>query len=127
MTVVMDASALLAFLQNEPGGDMVRGLLHQSIISSVNWSEVVQKSLAKGADIEGMWEDMTLLGLRSRPFSLEQAEAAARLWPTTRELGLSLGDRACLALGLETGFPVITADRPWAKLDIGLEIRVIRP
>jgi ribonuclease VapC len=122
----MDASALLAFLQNEPGGDIVRGLLRQSIVSSVNWSEVVQKSLAKGADTEGLWEDMALLGLRSRPFTLAQAEAAARLWPATQAAGLSLGDRACLALGLETGFPVITADRPWAVLDIGLDIRVIR-
>jgi len=126
VSVVMDASALLAFLQDEPGGDMVRGLLRPSIVSAVNWSEVVQKSLAKEADIDGLWEDMALLGLRSRPFTLKQAEAAARLWPATRELGLSLGDRACLALGLETGFPVITADRPWADLDIGLEIRVIR-
>ena len=126
MNVVMDASALLAFLQNEPGGDRVRGLLRQSIVSSVNGSEVVQKSLAKGADIEGLWEDMALLGLRSRPFTLAQAEAAARLWTATQAAGLSLGDRACLALGLETGFPVITADRPWARLDIGLDIRVIR-
>jgi ribonuclease VapC len=127
MSVILDASALLAFLQDEPGAEQVRGLLSRSIMSTVNWCEVIQKSLAKGVDTYGMWEDMAALGVRIQPYTLEQAEAAGRLWLVTRALGLSLGDRSCLALGLQTGFPVITADKAWQNLNIGLEIRVIRP
>ncbi len=127
MIVVLDASALLAFLQDEPGGDEVRGLLSQSLISTVNWSEVVQKTLAKGADASGLWEDLAALGVRLQPFTREQAEAAGRLWLPTRALGLSLGDRACLALGLQMGCPVITADKAWQALNLGFGIRVIRP
>lgn len=124
--VVLDASALLAFLRDEPGGAMVRGLLPHSLISTVNWCEVIQKSLAKGVDTVGMGDDMAALGVRIQPYTLDQAETAGRLWLETRAFGLSLGDRACLALGKHTGFPVITADKIWRDLDIGVEIRVIR-
>jgi PIN domain nuclease of toxin-antitoxin system len=124
--VILDASAVLAFLQDEPGGEMVRGLLSRSFISAVNWSEVIQKCVANEVDTVSLWEDMAALGVRLQPYTLAQAEIAGRLWPKTREFGLSLGDRACLALGLQTGYPVITADKVWQNLDINLEIRVIR-
>ena len=126
MTTVLDASALLAFLHQEAGGASVREYLADAVISCVNWSEVVQKSLVSGADVRGMREDLTDLGLVVRPFSVWQAEMAGRLAPATSHLGLSLGDRACLALALDLELPVLTADRVWAKLSLGLEIRVIR-
>lgn len=127
MNVILDASALLAFLQDEPDSEQVRGLLSHSVMSSVNWSEVVQKALAKGADPSGLWEDMAALGVRIHPFTREHAEIAGKLWLSTRTHGLSLGDRSCLALGLQTGYPVITADKAWQALNLGLEIRIIRP
>lgn len=95
-------------------------------MSSVNWSEVVQKALLRGADIRGMREDLIDLGLTVEHFTVWQAELAGRLAPQTRPLGLSLGDRACLALALDLGFPVLTGDRIWAELKIELDIRVIR-
>ena len=95
-------------------------------MSSVNWSEVVQKALLRGADIRGMREDLIDLGLTVEHFTVWQAELAGRLAPQTRPLGLSLGDRACLALALDLGFPVLTGDRIGAGLKIELDIRVIR-
>jgi len=96
MTVILDASALLSFLQNEPGNNQAEAVLPEAVICSVNWSEVIQKTLAAGVDISGMREDLEALGLRILPFSTEEAELAAQLWQQTRQAGLSLGDRACL-------------------------------
>lgn len=126
MSVVLDASALLAFLQNEPGSDALAKALGQSMISAVNWCEVIQKSLAKGVDIAGLADDMAVLGVRILPYTAQHAETAGRLWLQSRSLGLSLGDRSCLALGLERRLPVLTTDRAWLALDIGLDIRAIR-
>lgn len=126
MKTTLDASALLAYLQDEAGADIVETALSEAVISSVNWTEVLQKSLASGVEVEGMREELEALGLQVSPFTLEQAEAAARLWQATRPYGLSLGDRACLSLGLELGGPVLTADRVWTKLRMSVEIRVVR-
>ena len=99
MTTVLDASALLGFLQDEPGCDQVEAVLPEAVISSVNWAEVVQKSIAAGIDVEGMRNDFEALGLRILPFTAEEAELAGQLWQQTRQQtrqrGLSLGDRAC--------------------------------
>ncbi|MBX6423471.1 type II toxin-antitoxin system VapC family toxin [Thermosulfurimonas sp. F29] len=124
MNRVLDASALLAFLHKEPGAEFVE--LERSVISAVNWSEVLYKCLSWGVDIQGLREDLEALGLSIEPFTLQDAELAAGLWPQTRSLGLSLGDRACLALGLRLGLPVITADRSWKNLRLDIEVRVIR-
>lgn len=126
MSIVLDASALLAYLHQEAGGSKVRKYLAQAHISSVNWSEVVQKALTRRVDIRGMREDVVELGLSIMPFTVWQAELAGRLAPRTSVLGLSLGDRSCLALALDLGFPVLTADRIWRKLAIELDIRFIR-
>lgn len=123
---VLDASALLALLQNERGGATVEPLLDRSAISSVNWSEVLQKSLSRGILVDQLADELAALGLVVAPFTLEDAEQAARLWETTRHLGLSIADRACLALGLRIQAPVLTADRRWTALTLGLEIRPIR-
>ncbi len=126
MTVVLDASAMLAYLQDEPSNEVVDGVLAESVMSSVNWAEVVQKSIAAGVEIEGMLDDLLALGLRVEPFTTEDGELTGRLWEQTRQAGLSLGDRACLSLGLSLGVPVLTSDRVWASLSLSLNIQVIR-
>ena len=126
MTVVLDASALLAYLQDEPGDKAVEAVLAESVMSSVNWAEVVQKSVAAGVVVDGMREDLEALGLTIAPFSPEDAEVAGRLWLQTRQAGLSLGDRACLSLGIRLNVPVLTCDRIWTTLNLSLEVRGIR-
>lgn len=126
MTVVLDASALLAYLQDEPGHEQVDTVLAEASMSSVNWAEVVQKSVAAGVDIEGMQQDVCALGLIILPFTAEEAEYAGRLWQQTRQSGLSLGDRACLSLGHSLQAPVLTADRAWIALDLPVIIHLLR-
>ncbi len=128
MTIVLDASALLAYLHDEPGADKVDAVISESQISTVNWSEVVQKSLSRGVDTEGLREDIEALGVIIEPFTLEDAECAARLWPVSRAFGLSLGDRACLAFAMRRQAPVLTADRAWLSLPatLNLDIRGMR-
>ena len=100
--------------------------LGDALISSVNWSEVAERSLSVGLGIGGLREEMEGLGLRVAGFDATHAELAAVLREPTREAGLSLADRACLALAGDLGIPVLTADRAWAGLDVGIEIEVIR-
>ncbi|MCY4286723.1 MAG: type II toxin-antitoxin system VapC family toxin [Thiotrichales bacterium] len=126
MSVVLDASALLAYLQSEPGGERVREVLAQSVMSSVNWSEVIGKARDDGVDTRGLREDLASLGLAIEPFSAEQAEIAGRIRERTRAFGLSLGDRACLALGSDRGEAVYTADRAWLQPALGIEVEAIR-
>ncbi len=126
MKAVLDASAMLAYLQDEPGSEAVEVVLAESVISSVNWAEVVQKSIAAGVTVDGMRVDLEALGLEIYPFAPEEAEVTGRLWQQTRQYGLSLGDRACLSLGLKLGIPVLTTDRAWANLGLTLDVRVIR-
>jgi len=126
MISVLDASALLAFLQDEPGSEIVDAVLSSSRLSTVNWAEVVQKSVARGVDVRGMREDIEALGVAIEPFTVEQAEIAGDLWKETKSFGLSLGDRACLALGLKTGATVLTTDTVWENLKLDLNIRILR-
>ncbi len=126
MSVVLDASALLAFLHDEPGGEAVSPALEGGRVSAVNWSEVLQKSLQRKVDIEGMQQEFIEVGVTFEPFTPQQAETAARLWSRTRNHGLSLADRACLALAMDKALPVLTADGAWAALDLDLEIQVLR-
>ena len=126
MTVVLDASALLAYLKDEPGVDVVEAMLAESKMSSVNWAEVIQKSIATGVVVEGMLDDLQALGLVVEPFTPEDGSVTGQLWQQTRQYGLSLGDRACLSLGLRLNVPVLTSDRVWNNLALSLEVRVIR-
>jgi ribonuclease VapC len=123
---VLDASALLAMLQNEPGGDVVEELLETAAISSVNWSEVAQKALDRQTEIEGLRQELEALGLEILPFTAVIAETTARLRAATRQAGLSLGDRACLASAAVLGLPAITADQIWLDLGLPIEIRAVR-
>ena len=126
MTTVLDASALLSFLQDEPGCDQVESVLSEAVISSVNWAEVVQKSVAADVDVDGMRDDLDALGLKVLPFTAEEAELASRLWRQTRQVGLSLGDRACLSVGISLKAPVLTADQIWMTLDLPVIVQCIR-
>lgn len=122
---VLDASALLAFLQDEPGGETVEDLLGTAVISSVNWSEVIQKALEKETPVDGLREELESLGLEIVSFTAELAEKTAFLRAETRPFGLSLGDRACLALAGDLGRPAVTTDRIWRDLSLDVEVRVL--
>jgi PIN domain nuclease of toxin-antitoxin system len=123
---ILDASALLAYLQDESGSEVVDKVLTHAIMNSVNWAEVVQKAVAKQINISGMRSELEVLGLVIVPFTVEEAELAARLWKATRQHGLSLGDRACLSSALCLNLPVYTADRIWLELDLPIEIHCVR-
>ena len=123
---VIDASALLAFSHGEEGAATVGPLLGSSVISSVNWAEVLQRAVASGLEVAGKREDMESLGLQIYPFTAEDAESTALLWPMGRRVGLSMGDRACLGLAQKLGLPALTADRIWNTLDLDVEVRLIR-
>jgi PIN domain nuclease of toxin-antitoxin system len=121
---VLDASALLAVLFREVGFDAVP--LEDSAVSTVNWSEVVQVAARRDADVVGLGDALAAEGLVVVPFSAADAEAAAGLWPATRAAGLSLADRACLALARTYGVPALTADRAWGGVAEGIEVVVVR-
>ncbi|MDQ3067826.1 MAG: type II toxin-antitoxin system VapC family toxin [Actinomycetota bacterium] len=123
---VLDASALLALLQGERGAELIEPLLDRSAISAVNWSEVVQRLLRRGLALAELGPDLDALDLSVVSFDARLAEAAAELAAATRPAGLSLADRACLALARETGAPAFTADRLWESVDVGVEIRIVR-
>ena len=125
--VVLDASALLVYLQRERGHLLVEPLLEASAMSAVNLSEVLQKSAAAGVSTEGLLADLQAVGLRVHAFDCDDAACAADLWATTRKLGLSLGDRACLALAKRLHLPAYTADRAWAAIQVpGVVVRTVR-
>jgi PIN domain nuclease of toxin-antitoxin system len=126
MNFVLDASALLAYLHREPGWKEVQPVVGESCICAVNWCEVAQKTKQKGMAVEKARSLLEELGLTIIPFSSEHAELAANLWEQSRQHGLSLADRACLALTIEQKAPVLTTDRVWSELDLGVEIRLLR-
>lgn len=126
MSVVLDASALLAWLQLEPGAELVKAELSGAIMSTVNWAEVIKKVSGNGENEPGLRGSLEILGLTLVPFSAIQAEVAGGLRDQTRALGLSLGDRACLALGLDREATIYTSDRAWKNLEPGVQIKVIR-
>ncbi|GAB6043274.1 PIN domain-containing protein [Endothiovibrio diazotrophicus] len=123
---ILDASALLALLHNEPGAKIVAPLLHHALISSINWTEVLQKCLARTIPTGGMREELEAIGLTIVAFTADDASHTAELQPATRRHGLSLGDRACIALGRSRRLPVLTCDRAWSDVDIDADIRLIR-
>ena len=124
--MVLDASALLAFLHDETGADKVLPMLHNAHVSAVNHSEVLGKLIQRGLEPEHANQALNRLNYQVHPFDHRQALNAAALLPQTRRLGLSLGDRACLALARTRGKPAVTADRAWAELDVDITVRLIR-
>ena len=123
---VLDASALLALVNGEPGGQTVAENLHESVISAVNLSEVVARMTDLGTSIDRVREHLESLHLEVIPFDTADAYLAADLRQPTQQYGVSLGDRACLALARRLRVPALTADRRWAELDVGVDVQVIR-
>jgi len=124
--IVVDASAVIALLVGEPFTRFDPSQVPNALISAVNLSEVLARLQEIGMPEREAAIAVARLNLRVVAFDEPQARAAARLRSVTRHAGLSLGDRACLALGDRLGCPVVTADRVWASLDVGVAIVVIR-
>jgi ribonuclease VapC len=124
--IVADASAIIALLVGEPITRFDPTRLAGASISAVNLSEVLARLREFGTPESEAVAAVARLELRIVPFDEPLARAAARLRSLTRHVGLSLGDRACLALGEKLGYPVITADRVWGSLEIGVAVVVIR-
>ena len=122
--VVLDASAILAVLQDEPGADEVWDHLPGARLSAVNAAEVVAKLVDGGSAADEAGELLERLGARILPFEAVDIVPSARIRQGSRSL--SLGDRACLALALRLAVPAITADRAWAKLQTDVEVQLIR-
>jgi PIN domain nuclease of toxin-antitoxin system len=124
---VLDASAILALLNQEQGAEKVTpDMLLHAAASTVNLAEVHTKMVSRGGDPDEAWEDALSAVQETVPFTAEHARIAGNLVPQTRRFGLSLGDRACLALGTALHAPVSTTDRAWKKLKIGVRIHVLR-
>lgn len=124
---VLDTSALTALLNRETGHQQVaRAVRSGAAISTVNLAEVVAKLTERGAVGTGIRAQLTPLDVEVRDFGQELAYQTGLLRPLTRQTGLSLGDRACLALARELDLSVLTADRAWGGLHLGVVINVIR-
>ena len=123
---VFDASALLAFLFEESGSQVVAESLQGSCISSVNLSEVLGRFARDGKDTRIIASWLQQLPMEIVPFTRESAIETAALRSRTDRFGLSLGDRACISLGLSRGLPILTADLEWTKLSLPVDIRQIR-
>ena len=125
---MLDASAVLALLFEEPGADVVRAQVRVGVIGAVNLAEVLAKLSDHGLPLAEAVRAVAILGLEVAPMTEAQALRSAALRPLTRGAGLSLGDRACLALAAEMGVSSTTADRSWNAVAAaaGISIQVIR-
>ena len=125
--IVLDASAILALIGNEPGADkLTSSLLSGAVASAVNLAEVQTKLVSRGWTSSQAWEDATSPVREVVSFDEQQARVAGDLVTQTRHLGLSLGDRACLALAVVLGLPAYTAEKAWKKLRFIVPIHIIR-
>src|SRR5687767_6047166 len=128
--VILDASALLAYLENEPGAEKVSHCLPGAGMSTVNLSEVLKSSFARhGVAPAVLLPRVLALGIEALDFLTQDSVGTAELWPQTKAHGLSLGDRACLSLARRLGARVLTAERypGWQKLALqGIQIETIR-
>jgi PIN domain nuclease of toxin-antitoxin system len=132
LALVLDTSALLAYLRDEPGAELVaKAIADGVIISTVNLAEVFSRSADRGADPAKIANTLTQSGLLEgaitiEPFTTADAIDTARLRPLTRDAGLSLGDRACLALARRLGTTALTADTAWQGVAHDVELHTIR-
>jgi len=123
---VLDASALLALLNNEDGVDVVQELLPEAVISAVNFSEVVAWLSRFGVPAGDIPDMLDVLGLTIIPFDKDLAYSTGQMAGLTKSLGLSLGDRACLALTMQLNATAVTADKIWGNLTSMVQIKLIR-
>ena len=125
--IVLDASAILAYLQEERGAEnLTKDILDHAVVGTVNLAEVQSKLVKKGHDPEEAWEQILSLVKEEEPFTSQQARIAGDLITVTERFGLSLGDRSCLALAIALKAPVYTAEQVWKNLKVGVPIHVIR-
>ena len=125
--VILDASAVLAMLRDEPGGDVVAAYVGRAAISAVNLQEVVKELLREGASLEAARSVLDELGLDVRAHDTDAAYRSADLYAPTKRYGRGLGDRTCMALGLQLGLPVLTTDREWRQVVVeGLILEHVR-
>jgi ribonuclease VapC len=124
--VVLDSSAILALLRREPGFEKVAAVMDDAAVSAVNLAEVGSFLAKAGHSLAELRATLDSLRLAVVDFDEQQAIEAARLRPLTLRLGLSLGDRACLALAGLRGLPAVTTDRSWAGLGLGIDVSVVR-
>jgi len=126
-TVVLDASAILVALNSEPGSEQLTPAIMEAAVSSaVNLAEVQTKLVDYGMDAAEAWEAAMSSINEAVDFTVSHAEITGNLVSQTRPLGLSLGDRACLALGISLKAPVYTADKSWKSLKLPIKVHVIR-
>jgi PIN domain nuclease of toxin-antitoxin system len=123
---VLDTSALLAFVNGEPGAEIVADVIADAAVSAVNLSEAVAKLVSRGTSLDVARAALAMADYEVADFDRAQAEAAGAMIARTRQAGLSLGDRACLALAQREGALALTADRSWSSVDVGVEVRVFR-
>jgi PIN domain nuclease of toxin-antitoxin system len=126
ISAVLDASALLAFLRREPGVGRVGEVLADSVISTVCLAEVLSTALDQGASLQPACDAVGRLPIVVRPFDPQDAYIAASLRPLTRRMGLSLADRASIALGQKLGLTVLTTHKSWREVLTSAEIEIIR-
>ena len=125
MECVLDSSAILAWLQEEPGHERVSALLPDAIVTSANWAEILQKARQHGADPYEVGLLLRSLGLGVMDVTREDGERAAWIWK--KGLPLSLGDRLCLAVAIRLQLPAVTTDTVWSKASIDdVEVEVLR-
>jgi len=125
--VVLDASAMLAWIQHERGEEKLTDeILDRAVASTVNLAEAQSKLVKKGRDSDEAWEEILSLVQAEEPFTSDQARIAGDLITTTEKYGLSLGDRSCLALAIALKAPVYTTEQAWRELKVGIPIHVIR-
>jgi PIN domain nuclease of toxin-antitoxin system len=124
--IVFDSSAILALLKMESGHEIVSKNLEQAVVSSVNFCEVVSFLSKKTQKQDEMIKFLTETFDCIEDFNIEQAIIAGSFISVTKDYGLSLGDRACLALAKYKNIPVLTADKAWTKLNLGIKIKLIR-
>lgn len=126
-SVVLDASAVLALVRDEPGADKVALHVGRAAISAVNLQEVIKELLLSGLDEDTTRKLLDELRLDVRVHDVDAAYAAANLHAQTRQYGRGLGDRSCLALAVQLGVPALTADREWKKVQVkNLKLEHIR-
>ena len=126
-SIVFDASAILALLRDEPGANVVAQYIGDGLISAVNLQEVIKGLLRRDVPIDAALAMLDALHLEVRPHGRDDAIAAAKLYPVTKEFGSGLGDRTCMALAIAEGLPIVTTDQQWARVDVpGLRLLLAR-
>jgi ribonuclease VapC len=126
MSFVLDSSAVLAVLWNEPGSDLVLDQVDGAVMSAVNHAEVLTKIADRGVDGKRAKALLASMAIAIIGFDEAQAEAVGQLRVQTRHLGLSLGDRACIQLATMKRWPVLTADKSWPELSLGVDVQLVR-